>query len=80
MILSTSRSNIKFEFDGKIINIECEAYLPGYGSPDFVIYSNSIRNWESPDENEEINDDQRKQILEALQFELAQKNISSEIE
>lgn len=75
-----TRGNIELEFKGKLIVIECEGYLPGYGSPDFVIYSNSIQNWESPHESEQITDEERKRILEALQLELKQKDISFEIE
>ncbi len=75
-----TRSRIEFEFEGKTISVGCEAYLPGYGSPDFVIYSNSIKNWEPPHEKEAISDEERMIILEALQAELKQKNISFEIE
>jgi len=80
MIISMARGNIELEFEGKLIVIECEAYLPGYGSPDFVIYSNSIQNWEPPHESEQITDEERKRILEALQLELKQKDVSFEIE
>jgi hypothetical protein len=48
MIKNLTRDCVVFEFEGKTAAIQGEAYLRGYGSPDFVIYEKSITHWDPP--------------------------------
>ena len=43
MILKMTRGHIRYRHvSGQVVTIGIEALLPGYGSPDVVIYANSI--------------------------------------
>lgn len=66
MIKNMTRGLVEFEFEGKTAIIHGEAYLPGYGSPDFVAYENSITRWEPPHENEPFDDAIKKRLFAAL--------------
>lgn len=41
-----SRSTLKLEVNGRPVTLQGEAFLPGYGSPDFVIYRKMTERWE----------------------------------
>jgi hypothetical protein len=43
-LVQSTRGSITLDIDGAIIEFQGEAYLPGPKSPDFVAYSNSVRN------------------------------------
>ncbi len=80
MITEITRSHIRIRVGDRTVTIQGEAYLPGYGSPDFVIYENSIRHWDPPNENIEIDEITRKEILELLGKGLEKKKLTFEVE
>ncbi len=41
-LIEATRGSIVLEIDGSIIDFQGEAYLRGYGSPDYVIYSELV--------------------------------------
>ncbi len=41
-IIKVMRSGVSVEVDGEPLTIDGEAYLRGHGSPDMVLYSNSL--------------------------------------
>jgi len=79
MIIEVTRGHIKLKYKDRIITILGEALLPGYGSPDFVVYSNSITHWDD-DPSTPIDHDQKENILELLKKEANERNLSIEIE
>jgi hypothetical protein len=79
MILEVTRGHIKLKYKDRIITILGEALLPGYGSPDFVVYSNSITHWDD-DSNIPIDRDQKEKILDLLKKDANERNLSIEIE
>lgn len=81
MILRITRGNVRVEFGGRTVTIDGEAFLPGYGSPDFVLDRQSLRHWDPPFDDEPIDDATREEILLATQVAMAQeKGMTVEIE
>ena len=54
-----------------------EAYLPGYGSPDFVVYGNTIEHW---NDGESISESEKQEILRQVMEEAELRCIEIEIE
>ena len=46
-LIEATRGSIVLEIDGSIIDFQGEAYHRGYGSPDYVIYSNLVTDTET---------------------------------
>ena len=80
MIVHIARGHIVLEFEGKQVTIRGEAFLPGHGSPDFIVYSNSIHRWDPPNDDEAIDEATKKRILDALIQEMKRRNMIVEIE
>lgn len=80
MITEITRGHIRLKIDGKLLTVEGEAYLPGYGSPDFVAYLDSIEQWDAPHNAILIDDDQQTQILQILRDEMQKRNMTIEFE
>ena len=80
MIQQITPSKIRAQYNGKSISIEVEALLPGYSSPNFVIYLNSIVGWESPDDCLEFTDEDRKVVVEGLKHDLTDRKVTFEFE
>ena len=69
-LISSSRGSITLDIDGVIIEFFGEAYLPGYGSPDYEIYSNQVINKST---GEKITDDLLTTYLEYLKAVATEK-------
>ncbi|MBU1168228.1 MAG: hypothetical protein KKD44_01550 [Proteobacteria bacterium] len=80
MIKNITRGHIEFEYEGKSITIYGEALLPGYGSPDFVIYSNMLNTWDPPYEKDNIDKEEKSKILSSVVTEMKKKGMTVEIE
>ena len=46
-LIKATRGSIVLDFEGSIIEFDGEAYLTGYGSPDYVIYSELVTDTET---------------------------------
>jgi len=79
MIINTTRSAIKLSIDGREITINGEAFLPGYGSPDFVVYSNDIKNWDDTP-NSLLSEQEKELVINTLLADAKEKKINIEIE
>lgn len=80
-IVYRSRGSINVEVDGRLLTIQCEAYLPGGRTPNVVIYSNSISKWDhDPEGSTTIDEETRLEILENLKGALAAKGTTYEVE
>lgn len=80
MILEITRSHVRLLIDGRTVTVGGEAYLRGYGSPDFVAYANSFDNWDPPFDGETIDGLTKQRILNAIVGELAARGMTCEIE
>jgi len=43
----------------------------GYGSPDFVLYQNSIEKWDAPNDQEDVTPDEKEQLIQFLKEEFS---------
>ena len=71
------RSGVVYEEGGKTVEIEAEMLA---GEIDMVIYFDSIRNWQSPHENEAISLDEKNRIKENITVALKEKGLVIEWE
>ncbi|QIL89519.1 hypothetical protein GNX18_06940 [Microbulbifer sp. SH-1] len=79
MIKEITRGHIILETKEGVVRILGEALLPGYGSPDFVVYENSIKEWLEP-ANELISPNSKRNILKQLKKDAKEKQLNIEIE
>ena len=79
MILEVARGHIVLKTEQGVVRILGEALLPGYGSPDFVVYKNSIKEWLDP-EGVAIDSKAVDIIIQQLIFDANEKNLKIEIE
>ncbi len=80
MIKNITRGHVDIEIDGKWARIYGEAYLPGYGSPGFVLYANSLERWEPPHNTARLDDAARDAILNRAAEEMRARGMTVEIE
>lgn len=79
-LLEISRGHVVIEVNGKTIIIYCEALLRGHGSPDFIIYKDTMTNLDPPHESELISGSTRAEILGFLCGGFKKMNITVEFE
>jgi len=80
MIIEVTPSHVRLQFGDKTVTVEGEGYARGYGSPDFVVYKNSIQEWDPPYKGEKIDDYTRDYILTQLKAGMEERGIVIEIE
>ena len=80
MIKRITPSKIIAQFEDKTITIEGEAIPPGDGSPNYIIYSNSISGWDPPHHGMEFTNADKDLVVAGLKRDLDQRNISFVIE
>ena len=51
----------------KSVTIYGEVLLKGYGSPDFVLYKNSIEKWDAPNNQETSTPAEKKHLIQFLE-------------
>lgn len=79
-LLEISRGHLKVKDKDHIATIYGEAFLRGYGSPDFLVYATTIEKWDAPYEMEEITQTKKDEILRFLQEEFSRRKMTVEIE
>ena len=79
MILEITRGHIKLKIQDKHVTILGEALLPGYGSPDFIVYTNSIEHWDD-NQNTKISPEEKDLILQVLKEDTKERNLAIELE
>jgi len=75
--MELTRWSLRTVVNGRPVTARGEALLPGYGSPEFVVSSNSIVVW---DDGAPVSDDERVAILHHIQEEAKRQNRRIEIE
>jgi hypothetical protein len=71
-----TRSYLRLVLDGRSATVRGEAYLPGHGSPDFVLFRKEVE-W---DDGTAVNDDDRQWILQTLAASAEERGLALEIE
>jgi hypothetical protein len=63
VITNMARGHINLSVGGRSICIPGEAFLRGYGSPDFLAYPSEVLQWE---DGEKLTNESREDVLKAL--------------
>ncbi|MFT4020507.1 MAG: Imm74 family immunity protein [Acinetobacter sp.] len=79
-IIKTTPYAIIVERDGWHIKIAGETFVRGYGSPDFIIYLNSIKRWEREEKEIPISEEERNMVVSFVLAELRSKRWLIEVE
>ena len=79
-LIKITRGHVILKDHSKTITIYGEAYIRGHGSPDFVVYSNTILRWDFTNDDAEISVQQKDEIIKFLRKEFARRNMLVEIE
>ena len=79
MIVQLHRGHALVRVGDRIARISGEAYLRGYGSPDFVAYRDSVH-WEPPHDAEPVTVPDRERILAALLAGAVERQLTIEVE
>lgn len=79
-LVEITRGHLRVKVGRKSITIYGEAFLRGYGSPDFVLYQNSVEKWDAPDDKENLNLIEKKQLVQFLREEFSRRKMFLEIE
>jgi hypothetical protein len=79
-LVEITHGHLRVKIGGKSITIYGEAFLRGYGSPDFVLYQNSIEKWDAPDDKENLTLIEKKQLVQFLKEEFSRRKMCVEIE
>ena len=80
MIIDIQRGYIRLQVADGIATVQGEAYLPGYGSPDFVAYKNTLETWDSSFENVQITEGDKTAIRNSLEESMNGRGLTIEIE
>jgi len=75
--MKLTRSTLQLEVDGRGVTIAGEAYLPGHGSPDFLVYADTIRSW---DDGTPVSADERFKIIRTVTQEAEREGLNVVIE
>jgi hypothetical protein len=76
-ITNMTRGQINLSVNGRSICIPGEAFLRGYGSPDFLAYPSAVVQW---DDGEKLTNEAREEVLKALLEAAKERNIAVELE
>jgi hypothetical protein len=77
-LAETARGHLPVADGAKSVTIYGEAFLKGYGSPDFVLYQNSIDKWDIPDDQQDVTAAEKEQLIQFLKEELFRRKMSLE--
>lgn len=75
--MKLTRSTLTLMVRGRKVTVSGEAYLPGYGSPDFVVYKDTIVNW---DDGSPISQMEKEEIVSEILREGASQKLDIVIE
>ncbi|WP_322401166.1 Imm74 family immunity protein [Massilia luteola] len=75
-----ARGHLWVKDGAKSVTIYGEALLRGYGSPDFVLYQNSIEKWDAPNDQEDVTPAEKEQLMQFLKEEFSRRKMFLETE
>jgi hypothetical protein len=75
-----ARGHLRVKDGPKSVTVYGEALLRGHGSPDFVLYQNSIEKWDAPNDQEDVTPAEKEQLIQFLKEEFPRRKMFLEIE
>jgi len=79
-LIEITRGHLKVQAGAKGVTIYGEAFLRGYGSPDFLLFKNSIEKWDVPNDQEGVTPAEKEQLIQFLKEEFSRRKMFLEIE
>lgn len=79
-LIEIARGHLRVKDGAKSVTVYGEAFLRGYGSPDFLLYQNSIEKWDAPHYQELITSFEKKQLIQFIKEEFSRRKMLLEIE
>lgn len=79
MIIELWRGHVRLKIGERVITIQGEVYLRGYGSPDFVAYRNTILRWDEP-VSQDLTPEEKELVERVLQSDFKAMGMTVEIE
>jgi hypothetical protein len=80
MILDVSRGYIRVKIADRVATVQGEMFFPGNDKLGFVVYSDSIKFWDPPDQASTISSSERKLILDDIRADFDRGGHTLEIE
>jgi len=80
MIIEWTRGHILLEMDGKLVKVYGEGLLVQPGEVCYEVYTNSIKKYEAPHENEIIKEKDKMRIIDIIKNYAIEKNMVIEFE
>lgn len=78
-LIEIARGHVRVKDGVKSVTIYGEALLREHGSPDFVLYKNSINKWDTPNNQQGLTPVEKQQVIHFLKEEFSRRKISLEI-
>lgn len=72
--------HLRLKDGARYVTILGEAFLRGYGSPDFVLYQNSIEKWDAPDDQQDVTSVEKARLIQFLKEDFSRRKMLLEIE
>ena len=79
-LVEVTRGHLRVKIGARSVTVYGEALLRGYGSPDFVLYQNSIEKWDRPNDQEYVTSTETEQLIQFLKEEFSRRKMFLEIE
>ncbi|WP_426196939.1 Imm74 family immunity protein [Massilia sp. DWR3-1-1] len=79
-LTAIARGHLRVKVGAKSVTVYGEAFLRGYGSPDFVLYQNSIEMWDAPNDQEGVTPAEKNHLVQFLKQEFVRRKMFLEIE
>ena len=75
-----TRGHLRIIDGARSVTVYGEALLREHGSPDFVLYQNSIEKWDAPNDQEDVTPAEKEQLIRFLKEEYSRRKMFLEIE
>jgi hypothetical protein len=78
-LIQIARGHLRMKNGAKYVTVYGEALSRGYGSPDFLLYQNSIEKWDAPNDQEDVTPVEKAQLIQFLKEEFSRRKMFLEI-
>ena len=75
-----SRGHVRVKNGPKSVTVYGEALVRGYGSPDFILFQNSVQKWDPPNDAEQLTPAEKEQLIQFIKNEFSRRNFLLEVE
>lgn len=74
-----AHGHLRVRDGAKSVTVYGEALLRGYGSPDFVLYQNSIEKWDAPNDQKDVTSAEKERLIQFLNEGFSRRKMFLEI-